>query len=84
MYLIHPLFWGVLGAWMTFKKAEIQKPWNGLSMSETNPLNTKCDLVGTAIAPDSKKPAVKCISRTSLFSTLCPLPFWTCISTLGK
>ena len=30
-------------------------------MSETDPLNPKCDLVGTAIAPVSKKPAVKCI-----------------------
>ena len=31
---------GVLGAWMTFKKAEMAKtPKNGLSMIETNPLN---------------------------------------------
>ena len=25
-YLIHPLFFGVLGAWMTIKKAEMKKP----------------------------------------------------------
>ena len=31
---------GVLGAWMTFKKAEMAKTLkNGLSMIETNPLN---------------------------------------------
>ena len=34
------LNWGVLGAWMTFKKAEMAKTLsNGLSMIETNPLN---------------------------------------------
>ena len=34
------LFLGVLGAWMTFKKAEMAKTLrNGLSMIETNPLN---------------------------------------------
>ena len=41
-YLIHPLFWGVLGVWVTFKKAEMEKTLrNGLSMSETDPLNYK-------------------------------------------
>ena len=36
---IPPLL-GVLGAWMTFKKAEMAKTLrNGLSMIETNPLN---------------------------------------------
>ena len=35
-----PLLLGVLGAWMTFKKAEMAKTLkNGLSMNETNPLN---------------------------------------------
>ena len=34
------LKWGVLGAWMTFKKAEMAKTLeNGLSKIETNPLN---------------------------------------------
>ena len=34
------LKWEVLGAWMTFKKAEMAKTLkNGLSMIETNPLN---------------------------------------------
>ena len=37
----YPLL-GVLGAWMTFKKAEMAKTLrNGLSMIETNPLNYK-------------------------------------------
>ena len=36
------LFWGVLGAWMTFKKPEMDKTLrNGLSMIETEPLNHK-------------------------------------------
>ena len=39
------LFWGVLrglGAWITFKKAEMDKTlWNGLSISETDLLNQK-------------------------------------------
>ena len=35
-----PSLLGVLGAWMTFKKAEMAKTLrNGLSMIETNPLN---------------------------------------------
>ena len=35
-------FWGVLGAWMTFKKPEMDKIlMNGLSMSKTDPLNHK-------------------------------------------
>ena len=35
-----PLLLGVLGAWMTFKKAEMAKTLkNGLIMIETNPLN---------------------------------------------
>ena len=34
------LKWEVLGAWMTFKKAEMAKTLrNGLSMIETNPLS---------------------------------------------
>ena len=34
------LKWEVLGAWMTFKKAEMAKTLkNGLSMLEMNPLN---------------------------------------------
>ena len=34
------LKWGVLGAWMTFKKAEMAKTLkNGLIMIEMNPLN---------------------------------------------
>jgi hypothetical protein len=37
----YPLL-GVLGAWMTFKKAEMAKTLrNGLSMIETNSLNHK-------------------------------------------
>ena len=33
---------GVLGAWMTFKKAEMAKTLNnGLSMSKTDPFNHK-------------------------------------------
>jgi hypothetical protein len=37
----YPLL-GVLGAWMTFKKAEMAKTLrNGSSMIETNPLNHK-------------------------------------------
>ena len=41
-YLIHPLFWGGLGAWMTFKKVEMERPpRNGLSMSKMDPLNHK-------------------------------------------
>ena len=40
--LIHSLFLGVFGAWMTFNKAEMEKPLrNGLSMSEMDPLNHK-------------------------------------------
>ena len=36
------LKWEVLGAWMTFKKAEMAKTSkNGLSMIETNPLNQR-------------------------------------------
>ena len=36
------LFLGVLGAWMTFKKPEMDKTLrNGLSMIETDPLNHK-------------------------------------------
>ena len=35
-----PPLWGVLGPWMTFKKAEMAKTLrNGLSMIEMNPLN---------------------------------------------
>ena len=45
---------------MAFKKPEMDKTLrNWLSMSETDLLNHKCDLVGTGIAPVSKKPAVK-------------------------
>ena len=37
-----PPLLGVLGAWVTFKKAEMAKTlWNGLSMSETDPLDNK-------------------------------------------
>ena len=37
-----PLFWEVLGAWMTFKKAEMEKNLKiGLGISETDPLNHK-------------------------------------------
>ena len=33
-------FWGGFGAWMTFKKREMDKTLkNGLSMSEMDPLN---------------------------------------------
>ena len=36
------IFLGGFGAWMTFKKAEIEKILrNGLNMSETDPLNYK-------------------------------------------
>ena len=43
------LFWGVWGAWMTFKKPEMDKTLrNGLFMSE---MVGFCDLVGTVIAP---------------------------------
>ena len=41
-YFPGTLFGGFLGAWMTFKKAEMAKILrNGLSMFETNPLNHK-------------------------------------------
>ena len=44
-YLKYPLFWGflrVLGAWMTFKKADMAKILKiRFSMIETNPLNHK-------------------------------------------
>ena len=40
-YFPYPLL-GLLGAWMTFKKAEIAKTLrDGLSMVKTNPLNNK-------------------------------------------
>ena len=40
--VIHALFLGILGAWMTFKKAEMKKKLsNGLSLSEMDPLNHK-------------------------------------------
>ena len=50
------LKWGVLGAWITFKKAEMAKTLeNGLSMIETNPTQPQlvgfCDFVGVGIAP---------------------------------
>ena len=41
-YLIHPLYWEVSGAWMTFKKAEMKKILrNGLIMSKMDHLNHK-------------------------------------------
>ena len=57
-------FLGVLGSWMTFKKAEMDKTlWNGLSMSETDPSQPQMvgfrDLVRTDFAPVSNKTAVK-------------------------
>ena len=50
------LFWGVLGAWMTFKKPEMDKTlkngvkydWNGSPQPQ---MVGFCDLVGTGIAP---------------------------------
>ena len=47
---------------MTFKKPEMEKTLrNGLSMSEMDPLNHRGfpHLVGTGIAPVSKKTAIK-------------------------
>ena len=47
-----PTLLEVLGAWMTFKKAEMAKTLkNGSSMIETNLLNHNCDSVGVGIAP---------------------------------
>ena len=59
-----PPLLGVLGAWMTFKKAEMAKTLrNGLSMIETNPLNhIWSDLVillGLSLNRFQKKTAVK-------------------------
>ena len=40
--IIHPSFFGVLGEWMTFKKAEMKKLLRkGLSLSETDSLDHK-------------------------------------------
>jgi hypothetical protein len=54
------IFWGVLGAWMTFKKPEMDKTLrNGLSMIETDPLNHKwldfAILLGLALHQFQKK-----------------------------
>ena len=50
----------LLGSWMTFKKAEMEKPlnneWNGLPQPQMVGFR---DLVGVGIAPVSKKTAVK-------------------------
>ena len=58
-YLKYPLSWGflrVLGAWMTFKKADMAKTLKiRFSMIETNPLNHKWLDFGVGIAPISKK-----------------------------
>ena len=50
------LKWEVLGAWMTFKKAEMEKTLkNGLSMIGNEPPEPQlvpfCDFVGVNIAP---------------------------------
>ena len=71
-YLKYPLSWGflrVLGAWMTFKKADMAKTLKTrFSMIETNPLNHKwLDFVIFGIAPVSNKLAVKC---TSVFGAM--------------
>ena len=55
---------GVLGAWMTFKKAEMAKTLkNGLSMIEMNPLNHNwldfVILLGLTLHQFQKKTAVK-------------------------
>ena len=60
---IPPLL-GVLGAWMTFKKAEMAKTLkNGLSMIEMNPLNHNWShfviLLGLSLHQFQKKTAVK-------------------------
>ena len=52
-----PLFLGVFGAWMTFKKA-VKYEWNGPPQPQMVGFR---DLVGTGIAPVSKKPAVNII-----------------------
>ena len=62
-YLIHFLFFGVLEVWI--KKAEMEKKTlrNGLSMSETDPLNHKglnfAIQLGLALHQFQKKTAVK-------------------------
>ena len=57
---------GVLGAWMTFKKAEMAKTLkNGLRMIETNPLNHNWSdfaiLSGLTLHQFQKKTAVKSV-----------------------
>ena len=56
---------------MTFNKPEMDKTLkNGLSMIETDPLNHKwLDLVGTDIAPVSKKPAVNIVAFDTFSNT---------------
>ena len=66
------LKWGVLGAWMTFKKAEMAKTLkNGLSMIETTPLNHNWSdfaiLSGLTLHQFQKKTAVNRISHKALF-----------------
>ena len=61
-YLIHLLF-GVLGVWMTFKKAEMEKTLrNGLNLSEMDPINNKwldfAILLGLALHQFQNKTAV--------------------------
>ena len=58
---------GVLGAWMTFKKAEMAKTLNnGLNMIDTNPLNNNwLDFVilSGLTLHQFKKTAVKCAAK---------------------
>ena len=81
-YLKNPLL-GVLGAWMTFKKPEMDKTlkngvkydWNGSPQPQMVGFR---DLVGTGIAPVSKKTAVKTKMIATPFSNCCLLTvaFW--------
>ena len=51
-----PSFWGVLKAWMTFKKIEIEKTLrNGLNMSEMDPRLTELTTQGQLISKFTSK-----------------------------
>ena len=69
----------VLGAWMTFKKPEMDKNLrNGLSMSETDPKTTVWfhDSVGTGIAPVKKKLLLKAFLNNALQFSTCLNTSW--------
>ena len=75
MGYLKKLFWGVLGAWMTFKKAEMAKTLkNGLNMIETNPLNHNWShfviLLGLTLHQFQKKLLLRVSSACASISTL--------------